>query len=117
MLGLGLGEIAIIAIVILLVVGPEQLPQLMRTAGRTYGQVRRAADDLRRAFVLEADRQDADERYRKLQERRKEMEEARRQAKEALGSVHQAPALPGLPRPAPDPEPEHPPAAPDGGGS
>jgi Tat protein translocase TatB subunit len=106
-LGLGLGEIALIAIVILLVVGPEQLPQLMRTAGRTYGQVRRAADDLRRAFVLEADRQDADERYRKLQERRKEMEEARRQAKEALGSVHQAP----------DPEPERPPAAPEGGGS
>ncbi len=83
MLGLGLSEILVIAAIALVVVGPEQLPKLLRTLGRWYGQARRAADDLRRAFVLEADRQDAAERYARLQERRKAAEEARAKAKAA----------------------------------
>ncbi len=85
MLGLGLGEILVMAAIALVVVGPERLPKLMRELGRWYGQLRRAADDLRRSFVLEADRQDAAERYKKLQERRKEAQEARRLAQEAAG--------------------------------
>ena len=71
MLNLGLGEILVIAALILVVVGPDRLPFFMRWAGRQYGTLRRAADDMRRAFVLEADRQDADARYRELQERRR----------------------------------------------
>lgn len=61
MLGLGFGEIAILLLLALLVVGPERLPKVVRWAGRSYGQLRRAADDLRRAFLLEADRMDAEE--------------------------------------------------------
>ncbi len=71
MLGLGWGEILLVAGVALIVVGPERLPRLLRDLGRMYGQVRRTADDLRRSFLLEADRQDAEDRYEKLQERRK----------------------------------------------
>ena len=78
MLPLGLSEIAIIAVIALIAVGPERLPRLFREMGKWYGQARRAADELRRAFVLEADRQDAAERYAKLQERRRQAEEARR---------------------------------------
>lgn len=85
MLGIGGTEMMVIAIIALLVVGPERLPHVMRQAGRWYGQLRRAADDLRRAFVLEADRQDASDRYRQLQERRKQAQEARRKAQEAAG--------------------------------
>lgn len=70
MLNVGIFELLLIAGIALMVVGPEQLPQLFRSAGRWYGQARRAADELRRAFVLEADRQDAAERYKQLQERR-----------------------------------------------
>ncbi len=80
MLSFGIGEMMIVAGVALLVVGPERLPRVLRQLGRWYGQARRAADDLRRAFVLEADRQDASERSRQLQERRKRAEEARRRA-------------------------------------
>jgi Tat protein translocase TatB subunit len=80
MLGLGWGEILLMGGVALVVVGPERLPRLMRDLGRYYGQLRRAADELRRSFVLEADRQDAEERYAKLQERRKAAAEARRAA-------------------------------------
>jgi Tat protein translocase TatB subunit len=78
MLGLGWGEILLVAGVALVVVGPERLPRLLRDLGRMYGQVRRTADDLRRSFVLEAERQDAEERYQKLQERRKAQAESRR---------------------------------------
>lgn len=85
MLGLGVGEIIIVALVLLVFVGPDQLPQFMRWMGRSYGQLRRAADDLRRAFVLEADRMDAEERYAKLEERRRRAKEARRQALENAG--------------------------------
>ena len=85
MLGIGSGEMMIIAVIALLVIGPEGLPNAMRQAGRWYGQLRRAADDLRRAFVLEADRQDAADRYRQLQERRKQAQETRRKAQEEAG--------------------------------
>ncbi len=116
MLGVGFSEVVLIALVALLVVGPEQLPTLMREAGRYYGQVRRAADDLRRAFMLEADKQDAQGRYAKLKERRDLALEARRRAQEAAGGVSQVPVLvgvdPTLPEPtgegdAPPPPPGH----------
>lgn len=85
MLGLGVGEIVIVALVLLVFVGPDRLPQFMRWMGRHYGQLRRAADDLRRAFVLEADRMDAEERYAKLDERRRLAREARQRALENAG--------------------------------
>lgn len=97
MLSVGLAELVLIAFVVLLVVGPDDLPRLLREVGRRYGQLRRAADDLRRAFVLEADRQDAEERYAKMQARRQEAMEARRKALEEAGegAVAHDRALPG----------------------
>ncbi|MCB9669357.1 MAG: twin-arginine translocase subunit TatB [Alphaproteobacteria bacterium] len=83
MLSLGVGEILVIAVVLVVFVGPERLPHALRWAGRTYGQVRRAADDMRRAFVLEADRQDAEERYRKLKDERQRLREERDAALQA----------------------------------
>jgi Tat protein translocase TatB subunit len=100
MLGMGMGEMALIMVVALLVVPPEQLPKAMRQVGRWYGQIRRAADDLRRAFTLEADRQDAAERYRELQERRKKAQEARKKAEAEAGAVAQPDAVAPAPPPA-----------------
>lgn len=107
MLGLGIGEILFIGAIILVVVGPEKLPGFMRTAGRMYGQVRRASDDLRRAFVVEADRVDAEERYRKLQERRQQAEEDRRKAMESAGAGT-VPQTPTIAKPGPAPAPDAP---------
>ena len=109
MLGLGLGEIILIAIVILVVVGPDRLPKFMRTAGRIYGQFRRAADEMRRTLTLEADRQDAEERFKRLQERRKKAAEERKKALEAARhSVPQDSDLPGTVPAAAEAEPEEP---------
>lgn len=101
MLGLGIGEILLIAAVLLVVVGPEGLPQVFRTLGRIYGQLRRASDEMRRAFVLEADRQDAETRMEELAARRRRAEEVRKQAMEDAGSgtVAQAERLPVPPPP------------------
>lgn len=122
MLGLGFGEIILIALAVLIFVGPEHLPGFLRTAGRLYGQLRRQSDELRRAFFDEADKMDAAERYRQLQERRKQAEEARRKMIERESGVPQDPQVaagvnaagapaPGAPLPLPpalDDDPERP---------
>ena len=97
MLGLGWGEIAIVAVVVLLVVGPDRLPQFARKAGQMYSQLRRTADEMRSALTLEADRQDAEERFQKLQERRERAERERKAAEAASpGVTSQEPDLPGV---------------------
>ena len=116
MLGIGTSEMVVIAIIALLVVGPDRLPHVMRQAGRWYGQLRRAADDLRRAFVLEADRQDAADRYRQLQERRKQAQETRKKAQEEAGGEGalqpEIVSTPQPPTPQPPPHPLMAPSAP-----
>jgi sec-independent protein translocase protein TatB len=106
MFGLGTSEMVLIAVVALVVIGPERLPRIMRQLGRYYAQIRRAADDLRRAFVMEADRQDAQERYEALQARRRQELEARKAAEAAARPADAAP-------PADAPTVEAPTAAPE----
>lgn len=79
MLSIGLTEMLVVGAVALVVVGPERLPHLFRDAGRWYGKIRRMADELRRAFVFEADRQDAEDRRNAMKARREEVM-ARREA-------------------------------------
>lgn len=43
-------ELLLVAIVAILVVGPKELPALMRTAGRMLGKLRRSADEFRKHF-------------------------------------------------------------------
>lgn len=88
MLSLGFWEIVVIAVLAIVVVGPERLPYVMRSIGRYYGQMRRMADEMRRAMVLEADRQDAEIRYAEMKRRREELQRQRQEA-EAGGAVSQ----------------------------
>jgi sec-independent protein translocase protein TatB len=83
---LGIGELLLVAIVLLVVIGPERLPHATRWLGRAYGQMRRAADELRRALVMEADRLDEEDRLRELRERRLQAEEERRRAEASVGA-------------------------------
>jgi sec-independent protein translocase protein TatB len=87
MLGLGIGELLVIAVVVLVVIPPSQIPKFMRTAGQYYGQIRRMAEEMRRSLVLEADRQDAEERYQKMMERRRKAEADREAAAAANPGV------------------------------
>lgn len=103
MLGLGIGEMLVIGALVLLVVGPDRLPQVLRWAGQNYGKLRRTADELRRAFVLEADRQDAEERLDSLRHRQRAAQQrALAEADEALlRDVESAPADQDPPTPPP----------------
>ena len=55
MIGIGWGEMMVIGLVALVVVGPEKLPEMARTIGKFYGQLRRMADETSRAISTEVD--------------------------------------------------------------
>jgi twin arginine-targeting protein translocase TatB len=46
MFGIGMQELIIIAIIALLIVGPKKLPDLAKTLGKTFGELRKAADGI-----------------------------------------------------------------------
>ncbi|RIL10232.1 MAG: hypothetical protein DCC75_04795 [Proteobacteria bacterium] len=50
MFGISLLELLIIGIVILIVFGPEKLPEMARTLGKMMGELRKSSDALRREF-------------------------------------------------------------------
>lgn len=54
MFDIGFWELALIGIVALLVVGPEKMPAMIRTAGQWTGHIQRLARDLRREIEQEA---------------------------------------------------------------
>lgn len=61
-MGLSFGEIVVLAVVALVVIGPKDLPRLLRSAGRLIGQAKRAISDVKRETglgdVLRGDFQD-----------------------------------------------------------
>jgi|SRR5689334_10653814 sec-independent protein translocase protein TatB len=70
MLDFSLSHILIVLIVALVVVGPKDLPRLMRIAGQWMGKARRMADEFRKSF-------DEMARQSELDELRKEIENLR----------------------------------------
>jgi Tat protein translocase TatB subunit len=46
MFGIGMQELIIIAIIALLIVGPKKLPDLAKTLGKSFGELRKAADGI-----------------------------------------------------------------------
>lgn len=84
--GIGGGELVLIAVVALVVVGPKDLPKLLRQLGRFVGKMRRMADDFRTSF-------DDMARQSELDDLRKEVD-ALRAGKLGLEDVgHQMKAL------------------------
>jgi len=101
-LNLGLTEILTVLVVAIVVVGPERLPTVVRWLGRQYGKLMRASDELRRAFTMEAERVEAEERSKVLRRRR---DEARARIEAARAQSHTDGPVP-RPITAPDPATE-----------
>lgn len=51
MFGIGTGELLLLLVLALLVLGPERMPRLARDIGKTVGELRRTSDDLRQEFL------------------------------------------------------------------
>ena len=66
MFGMSLAEISVILILALVVLGPEKLPDLARTIGKTLREIRRAGNMLRDAVMLEDELEDYKRRKNKL---------------------------------------------------
>jgi sec-independent protein translocase protein TatB len=52
MFGIGFGEVLVIAVILIIVVGPARLPALMATLGKTLRSARQASDELRSSLGL-----------------------------------------------------------------
>lgn len=52
-LGLGFGEILVICVVLLLVVGPNKLPDIARTIGKGFRTIRRTSQELRDSLEVD----------------------------------------------------------------
>lgn len=51
MFGIGPEELVLIAVVALLVLGPERMPRLMRDVGKVVGDLRRTSEELQKDFM------------------------------------------------------------------
>ena len=115
MFEIGWSEIAVIAVVAIVVVGPKDLPRMLRAFGKTMGQVRRTANDFKRQFddaLREAEKEaDLDDTRKALQSMtkldpladiKKDLDATLRKAN-SPGSVASFPAAP-VPAPAPSPD-------------
>lgn len=85
-------HILIVLIVALVVVGPKDLPRLMRTAGRWTAKARAMADQFRKSF-------DEMARQSELDELRSELDALRRER--PLADIDRTLATPVLPPPQP----------------
>ena len=53
MFGIGFGEMLIIGVILLLAVGPKELPKLMKTVGKGMREVRKASNELRKSTGID----------------------------------------------------------------
>ena len=68
MFGFGFWELVVVMVVALVVVGPERLPQLARTAGLWIGRLRRMADGVREEIQRELAAEDLKKSLKDLKE-------------------------------------------------
>jgi sec-independent protein translocase protein TatB len=72
MFDIGWSELLVIAVVAIIVVGPKDLPRLMRTFGHYAGKLRRAAADFQRQFEEAVRDTEIDEVRKAMQDFHKE---------------------------------------------
>ncbi len=93
MFGIGFGEMMVIGLLILLAVGPDKLPTMIKTVAKTYRQFRRAAMDIRSSTGIDDFLRD---------EELRELAELRKEKLLAMAAQKPKPAAPVDKPPAPD---------------
>jgi sec-independent protein translocase protein TatB len=103
MFDIGWSEILVIAVVAIVVVGPKELPRMLRSFGKTMGTVRRMSNDFKRQFdeaLREAEREAGlDDTKKQLQAATKPLSDIRKDFDSTMRQS--ATATPPKPSPAP----------------
>jgi sec-independent protein translocase protein TatB len=63
MFGIGTQELLIILVVALIFIGPRKLPEIARTLGKGYRELKRAADDIKDEVDLDSILEEEEEGY------------------------------------------------------
>lgn len=90
--GIGFFEIVVVAVIALVVVGPKDLPRLMRLAGRLVGQAKRMASEFSAAFNQMARETEMEEMRREIDalKRTNVLTETKRSIEEAVRPVEKS---------------------------
>jgi sec-independent protein translocase protein TatB len=103
MFDIGWSEILVIAVVAIVVVGPKELPRMLRSFGKTMGTVRRMSNDFKRQFdeaLREAERgAGLEDTKKQLQAATKPLSDIRKDFDATMRSSTTA-----APKPSPAPE-------------
>lgn len=118
MFDIGFSELLIIAVVALIVIGPERLPKVARTMGHLFGRLQRYVSQVKSDINREMELDELRKLQGSVQEAARSLEQGFqsevRQAEEGLRSVEQGlneAASPATQLPAPPPIAEPPAAA------
>jgi sec-independent protein translocase protein TatB len=82
MFDIAFSELLVIAVIALLVIGPEKLPKVARTAGHLFGRLQRYVNDVKADIQREVE---LDE----LKKLRSQFEDAARSVEQSVGEVDQ----------------------------
>jgi Sec-independent protein translocase protein TatA len=86
--GLGMMEIGLIIVIAVMLFPPTELPKLVRSIAKIYGQVRRTAEDFRNTVLEDEDlRQPIDEIKGAYNDARWEVRDAERKARQQLAKA------------------------------
>ena len=112
MFDIGWSEIVVIAVVAIVVVGPKELPRMLRSFGKTMGQVRKMSNDFKRQFdeaLREAERgAGLEDTKKQLQAMAKPLTDVRKDFDATMRSA----TAQMTPKPNPSPKPDKPDAMP-----
>ena len=102
-LGIGTGELLVIAAIALIVVGPKDLPLLMRKVGAFMSKMRGLATEFRASFDEMARQSELDELRKEIQALRQGsvVETARADVEGTFGAIEQDLSMPGVGQIAP----------------
>ena len=111
MFDIGFSELLVIAIVALIVIGPERLPRVARTLGHLFGRMQRYVNDVKADIAREMEIEELKKFRSTLEDTARSMQDTVTQGvSETEGELNQ---LAQETQPAPDPHPETPPAPAD----
>lgn len=95
MFDVGFSELMVIALVALIVIGPERLPKVARTAGLLLGRLQRYVSDVKADISREMQLEELKHLQSQINEQAKALEESvTQQMKEAESSLNEAVAAP-----------------------